>query len=141
MTQEMIPWGGFHHIALSTPDLEATIQFYRDVLGMELLFVGEAGEMHGRSCGFSPGSGILHFFEYLDAQIFSPPDLNKMYWLPGALHHIAIAIPDENAALALRDILQQHDVPMTEIMDQGDVRNMVFSDNNGILLEATWPKS
>ncbi len=28
------PWRGFHHLALVTPDLDATLRFYRDVLGM-----------------------------------------------------------------------------------------------------------
>ena len=32
------PWSGFHHIALMTRDLDATIRFYVDVLGMEIIF-------------------------------------------------------------------------------------------------------
>jgi catechol 2,3-dioxygenase-like lactoylglutathione lyase family enzyme len=31
-----IPWGGIHHIALVTPDLDATRAFYADVLGMQV---------------------------------------------------------------------------------------------------------
>ncbi len=37
------PWSGFHHIALVTRDLDATIRFYRDVLGMEIVFIAPAG--------------------------------------------------------------------------------------------------
>jgi len=41
--------------------------------------------------------------------------------------------------LALRERLTSYDVPMTPIMNQGDLRNMVFLDNNGMALEAIWP--
>lgn len=136
------PWQGIHHIALSTGDLDATIQFYQDVLGMELLFRGEAGFMHGRSASLLPGGNFmgLHFFEVENAQIFTPPDLEKMYWLPGALHHIAFALPDEKTALALHEQLLARGIKTTGVMDQGDTVNFVFPDNNGILLEANWPK-
>ena len=30
-----VPWRGFHHIALVTPELEATVAFYTGVLGMQ----------------------------------------------------------------------------------------------------------
>jgi catechol 2,3-dioxygenase-like lactoylglutathione lyase family enzyme len=43
------PWSGFHQTALMTRDLDATMRFYRDVLGMEIIFMAPAGELHGRS--------------------------------------------------------------------------------------------
>jgi catechol 2,3-dioxygenase-like lactoylglutathione lyase family enzyme len=136
-------WQGIHHIALSTPNLDDTITFYRDILGMKFLFIAPASDMHGRHAAFLPGEGYLglHFFEVQDAQIFTPPNLDTMHWLPGALHHIALAIPDEEAALKLRQHLAAHNVQMTEIMEQGPTRNMIFLDNNGIVLEANWPKA
>lgn len=137
-------WQGIHHIALTTPNLDETIHFYRDVLDMQMLFEAPAGDMHGRHAAFLPGSGYmgLHFFEMEDAKIFSPPDFgsDKMPWFPGALHHIAIAIPDEEAALQLQKRLASSNVHMTEIMNQGSTRNIIFLDNNGMLLEANWPK-
>jgi catechol 2,3-dioxygenase-like lactoylglutathione lyase family enzyme len=137
------PWQGLHHLALVTPDLDSTIQFYRDVLGMQHLFSAPAGEMHGRHAGFLLGEGascFLHFFEMPNAQIFAPPDLNTMYWLPGALHHISIALPDEAAALAFRERLSHLNIALTPNMDQGDIYNFLFLDNHGILLEVAWPK-
>lgn len=135
-------WQGIHHVALVTPDLDTTIQFYRDVLGMQLLFIAPAGEMHGRHAAFLPGVGFLglHFFEMPNAQIFTAPDLAKMYWLPGALHHISFALPDERTALALQKRLQAQGIATTGVMDQGNIYNFVFQDNNGMLLEAAWSK-
>lgn len=135
-------WQGIHHVALVTPNLDATISFYQDVVGMTLLFVAPAGDMHGRHAGLHAGGNFvgLHFFEMPNAQIFAPPDLSTMHWLPGALHHISIALPDEAAGLAFQKRLEAHGITMTPIMDQGDLWNMVFLDNNGMMVEAAWPK-
>jgi len=53
VSQAAPPWRGFHHVALVARDLDATISFYRDVLGMEVVFIAPAGELHGRH-GASP---------------------------------------------------------------------------------------
>jgi catechol 2,3-dioxygenase-like lactoylglutathione lyase family enzyme len=141
------PWRGFHHVALLTRDLDATIRFYQDVLGMEISFTAPAGDLHGRHCGIRPGSEPdrlgLHFFEYLQAPYSNPLDqsLEATVFDPGPtfLSHISFALPNEEAGLALRERLNSSSVPMTPIMDQGDLRNMVFLDNNGMALEAIWP--
>ena len=62
-------------------------------------------------------------------------------FIPGALQHIAFALPDLAAAHALRERLAALDIATTEIGDLGLVQNMLFRDNSGILLETTWPKA
>jgi hypothetical protein len=49
-------------------------------------------------------------------------------------------LPSEQTGLALRERLISYSIPMTPLMEQGDFRNMVFLDNNGISLDAIWPK-
>lgn len=135
-------WRGFHHLALATRDLDATIRFYRDVLGMQ---IGEIMAREQRHCFIKPGDTDawgLHFFETPDAQVFPYPGLMARFaFIPGALQHIAFALPDEPAALILRERLRSHGVEMTPINALGTIRNFLFADNNGILLEATWPST
>jgi len=141
-------WRGFHHVALVTRDLDATMSFYRDVLGMEVVFIAPAGELHGRHGAVRPGGERdrtgLHFFEYPKAPLFDQHDrlLPSAVFDPGAtfLSHISLALPDEAAGLALRERLTRHGVETTAIMDQGAVRNIGFADNNGMLVEAAWPR-
>ena len=141
-------WRGFHHVALVTRDLDSTISFYRDMLGMEVVFIAPAGELHGRHGAVRPGGDPdrpgLHFFEYPQAPLFGRHDrtLQAAVFDPGAtfLSHISLALPDEVAGLELRERLTRHDVPTTPNMDQGPFRNMVFIDNNGMSLEAAWPR-
>ena len=142
------PWSGFHHIALVTRDLDATMRFYGDVLGMEILFTAPAGDLHGRHCAIRPGGDLdrlgLHFFEYPQAPLFGSEDrpLVSAVFDPGAtfLSHISLALPDEAAGLALQERLTRHNVTMSPVMDQGDLWNLAFFDNNGLVLEAAWPK-
>ncbi|MFS0724946.1 VOC family protein [Paenibacillus sp. 1P07SE] len=145
-------WSGFHHVALVTADLDQTIRFYREVLGMEVSPVYPATPPRGRHCFIKPGTTDawgIHFFESADALIHQSddalrrlaanpqgPDLYR--FIPGALQHVAFALPSETAGLALRSQLQRHDVLMTGIYDQGSLRNFIFLDPNGIQLEAAW---
>src|SRR5918997_4629029 len=128
------PWRGFHHLALVTPDLDATLRFYGDVLGLALAFVAPATELHGRHAMMAvdgDAGSFLHYFEQPDAAIHAYP-LAAGLTFPrelGALHHVALALPDEAAGLALRERLQALQIPVTEVMDQGPVRNMLFPDN------------
>jgi catechol 2,3-dioxygenase-like lactoylglutathione lyase family enzyme len=139
-------WHGFNHVSLVTPDLEATLAFYRDLLAMRVIFEGPGNPQHGPDALISVGgTGLgLHFFEVPNAEIFRYPTgvPSKLEFIAGALQHIAITIADEAAALSLRERLQAHGVPMTPIISPSrrmpTVRMFLFPDPSGMLLKATW---
>jgi catechol 2,3-dioxygenase-like lactoylglutathione lyase family enzyme len=141
--QTEILWQGFHHIALVTPDFDGTLAFYRDVLGMQIGQVFPAEPERGRHGFIRPGDGAtwgIHLFEYAEADLLEPVPLTERYaFRAGALQHIAFALPDEAAALQLRTRLEQHQVEMTPIGTIGPLRNFMFTDINGLMLEAAWP--
>jgi catechol 2,3-dioxygenase-like lactoylglutathione lyase family enzyme len=143
-TQFIAEWRGFHHIALVTPDLDATIRFYGDVLGMKVgtIIGGEA--QRGRHCFIQPGETEawgLHFFEYLEAELFAEVGFTDRFaFMRGALQHMAFRLPNEVAAGKLRDHLAKQEVEVSPINEFGPIRNFLFTDNNGLLLEATWDK-
>lgn len=150
---EQFHWSGFHHIAIVTADLDETIRFYEQVLGMRATAVYPAKPPRGRHCFVKPGetdSWGIHFFEHPDAQIAdsvealkrlaADPHGDDLYrFVPGALQHIAFALASEPEAAALRAKLDALGIAMTDIYDQGSIRNFIFTDNNGIQLEAAWP--
>ena len=137
------PWRGFHHVALVTPDLDATITFYTEILGMHIATVFPATDRNGRHCFIKPGETEawgLHMFEQPDAQLFPyPAGMQRFVFVPGALQHIAFALPSRADGLALRERLAMFGVATTPISTLGPIQNMLFQDNNGLLLEATWP--
>lgn len=140
-------WNGIHHVALMTQDLDATIHFYQDVLGMDVLFVAPEGASHGRHCAVRPGGADdrlgLHFFEYARAPQIAPDarPLEALVFDPGPtfLSHLSFTLPDESAGVALRERLLSFYVPASPIMAQGLWRSVGFLDNNGMALEAIWP--
>ena len=65
-------WRGVHHLALVTPDMDATVRFYVGVLGMPLVATLRAGPMRHYFFELGPGNTIA-FFEVPDAETFSKP--------------------------------------------------------------------
>jgi catechol 2,3-dioxygenase-like lactoylglutathione lyase family enzyme len=128
-------------------DLDATLHFYGDVLGMEVgeIMGTDARGGGARHCFVRPGeteSFGLHFFEASGASpVSDSTTMEDNFALRNVgPHHIAFALPDEAAGVELRERLGQHGIEATPIGQAGPIRNTLFLDNNGILLEATWPK-
>jgi catechol 2,3-dioxygenase-like lactoylglutathione lyase family enzyme len=141
-------WQGFHHVALVTADFDATLRFYGDVLGMQVGRVMGTDARGGaaRHCFIRPGDTSslgLHVFEAPDAgSVPDPTNMEIKFALENVgPHHVAFALPDEAAGTELKERLERHGVRTTPIGEAGPIRNTLFLDNNGLLLEATWPKA
>lgn len=141
MTRNMMrpttPIRGVNHLALVTRDMDATIRFYRDVLGLPLIGAIRVEEFHtdyewGNRVGarhyfFSLGNGdTLAFFEFDHV----PEQLRV-----GALHHVAFHVPTPEDLQALRQRLLDHQVEVTEIIRRPFLQSIYFKDVNGIQLE------
>jgi catechol 2,3-dioxygenase-like lactoylglutathione lyase family enzyme len=131
-------WSGINHLALITPDMDATVRFYHGVLGAELVStVGTPGFRH-YFFNFGPQCTVA-FFEYkgLELETFAlgagDPDKRKVQF-----DHLSLNLPDEDALLGLRERLIAHDCEVTEVVDHGSVRSVYFTDPSGIALEASW---
>ena len=147
MPENGVVWLGFHHVAMVTRDLEETTRFYGEVLGMSVgdLIERDAQGTVSRHLFIRPGgdeSWGLHFFESPDAEPHATGNRIDRDALMGTVgvQHIAFALPDEAAGIELRERLKESGVESTEIGSVGPIRNTLFFDNNGLLLEATWPK-
>ena len=95
-------WQGINHLALVTPDMDATVRFYVGVLGMRLAATTMAGPMRHYFFEIGPENTIA-FFEVKDAETFdkgagSPPPLP----IPIQMDHISFNLPDEAALEQLR---------------------------------------
>ena len=134
LTEALFPWRGIHHIALATPDLDQTRQFYGDVLGMSMGDISPSHDGRGRHCLVfvkpgDPETWGLHFFERPNAAGTGATE--------APILHIAFRLPDDASAQALRERLHTHGVAITEIPELG---SFIFWDNHGLMLEVTVPK-
>ena len=129
-------WRGINHLALVTPDMDATVRFYAGVLGMRLAATLMAGPM--RHYFFEMGDGnTVAFFEIAGMETFAKP--------AGArpdraiqLDHLSFNVADEHGLELLRKRLLAAGSEVTEVVDHGILRSIYFHDPNGIALEASW---
>lgn len=131
-------WLGINHLALITPDMDATVRFYHGVLGARI--VATVGNPEFRHYFFELGPHCtVAFFEYTDSTV---EPFTKPAGVPdpraAQFDHLALNLPDEDALHDLRRRLTGADCDVTDIIDHGTVRSVYFTDPSGIALEASW---
>lgn len=129
-------WRGVNHLALVTPDMDATTRFYAGVLEMPLVATLMAGPMRHYFFEIAPGNTVA-FFEIDGAETF-PKGAGGPAPHPVQLDHISFNVRDAAALDALRTRLTEAGTEVTEIVDHDSIQSVYFSDNNGIALEASY---
>lgn len=138
MTDHLPPspdWRGVNHLALVTPDMDATVRFYAGVLDMPLVMTLMAGPMRHYFFEMAPGNTVA-FFEIPGAETF-PKAAGTPVDIPVQLDHISFNVPDEDALALLQQRLKAAGTEVTEVVDHGQMKSVYFTDNNGIALEAS----
>jgi catechol 2,3-dioxygenase-like lactoylglutathione lyase family enzyme len=138
MTDDAQPrWRGINHLALVTPDMDATVRFYHGVLGMRLVTTLQAGPMRHYFFEIAPGNTVA-FFEVAGVETFAKPagipDLRRA----AQFDHLSFNLPDEDALHSLQARLKSHGCEVTDVIDHGVVRSIYFTDPSGVALEASW---
>ena len=155
---------GINHLALVCKDMERTVDFYTNVLGMPLTKTIELPNRMGQHFFFDIGNGdSLAFFWFPDAPeampgVSSPaaaPGLgNEITTAHGSMNHVAFDVAPEKME-EYRQKLVDKGIDVTIILNHDDsprqvakemhpgvfVRSMYFMDPDGILLEfAAWTR-
>ena len=129
-------WRGVNHLALITPDMDATVRFYHGVLGMRLVATLMAGPMRHYFFEIAPGNTVA-FFEWTGAETFAKPAGSRVE-SPLQFDHLSFNLPDHESLLAFSDRLKKAGVEVTEEIDHGFIHSIYFTDPNGIALEASY---
>lgn len=121
---------GLNAAVLSVRDSAPSIRFLTDVLGWEV--VAEEGDRTRLAAnGDEPG----HRLEIL-AAADAPAAVNGL----GTVHHVAMAIADEDAQARLREELVREGVQVTPVKDRQYFKSIYFREPGGVLYEvATLP--
>jgi catechol 2,3-dioxygenase-like lactoylglutathione lyase family enzyme len=129
-------WRGINHLALVTPDMDATVRFYVGVLDMRLVATLMAGPMRHYFFEMANGNTVA-FFEVKDMETFAKPAGGPSDRAI-QLDHISFDVPDEHALEMLRKRLLSAGCEVTTVVDHEIMRSVYFTDPNGIALEASW---
>lgn len=132
---------GINHLALVTGDMEKTVRFYRDILGMPLVATtgNKPGSYPYRHYFFKLGDGnTIAFFEWPGMV----QERHKPAGQPARGHiqfdHVSFNVEDEAALLELKARLEQHGIEVTAVVDHRFIQSIYFTDPNGIALEASY---
>lgn len=123
---------GLHHITLISSDLERTVGFYRDLLGMRLVKQGTNEDDPGaRHFHFGDGEGaagtIVSCFEY--------PRMPAGRAGAGSTHHFALAVESEDELNGWHAYLTSRGVPCSEVLHRTYFRSLYLRDPDGHVVE------
>lgn len=132
MTERRLRITGLHHVTLICADVERSVGFYRNLLGMRLVkqTVNEDdrgarhfffGDEEGR-----PGT-LVTCLEYAD--------LDEGSVGRGSTHHFALAVEGEQELEAWREYLVSRGISTTEVMDRAYFRSIYLRDPDGHIVE------
>lgn len=124
------------HIAFITPDLDGTVRFYRDLLGMRLtLGIGHDGYRH---YFFECGDNLVAFFHYAGASKMDLKFHGRRTEKPLGFDHLAFTVQTREDLFDMRDRLANAGIEVTGPIDHGAFWSIYFFDNNNIPLEFAW---
>ena len=126
------PTTGLHHVTNICTDMDETVAFYEDALGWYTVKrtqnYDDPGTPHyyfSSTPKGEPGTTVT-YFEYPNSQ--GAPG-------PGASHHFAFGIKDEETLREWRAHLREKGIRVSEVKDRTYFKSIYFSDPDGLLFE------
>jgi catechol 2,3-dioxygenase-like lactoylglutathione lyase family enzyme len=123
---------GIHHITLICSDLERSVAFYQDTLGMRVvkrtLNPDDPGARHfffGDAVG-TPGT-VITCMEY--------PQMEEAHVGRGGTHHFALSVDSAEEVEGWRQYLQSRGVGCTEVLDRTYFKSIYLRDPDGHIVE------
>jgi catechol 2,3-dioxygenase-like lactoylglutathione lyase family enzyme len=130
----MVKYNGVNHLAMATGDMDKTIRFWRDLLGMRLVAgLGRAGYRH---YFFEISENdLIAFFEWSEVEPIEEKDHGRPVKGPFAFDHVSIGVEGEDDLWALKDKLAAAGFWVSEVIDHGFIHSIYAFDPNGIPIE------
>jgi catechol 2,3-dioxygenase-like lactoylglutathione lyase family enzyme len=128
---------GINHLAMATGDMDATIRFWRDLLGMRL--VGGLGEPGFRHYFFEISeTDMIAFFEWPGVKPVEPKMHGRPVTGPFVFDHVSFGVESSDALWELKDTLDAAGFECSDVIDHGFIHSIYAFDPNGIPIEFSW---
>ena len=130
-------FNGVNHLAMATGDMDGTIRFWRDLLGMRLVAgIGKPGYRH-------------YFFEISETDLIAffewpgiGPVKQKQHGAPVSgpfvFDHVSFGVETEDDLWELKDKLEAAGFHVSDAIDHGFIHSIYSFDPNGIPIEFSW---
>jgi len=129
---------GINHLAMATADMDQTIMFWRDLLGMRMIAgLGEPGFRH---YFFEiTANDAIAFFEWDGVEAAKPKVHGTPVKGPFIFDHLSFGVENSDDLWALKDKLEAAGFSCTDVKDHGFIHSIYAHDPNGIPIEFSWP--
>lgn len=130
----MTAFTGINHLAMVTSDMDRTVRFWRDLLGMRLVVgLGHPGYRH---YFFEiTAQETIAFFEWPHVQSIAEKDHGAPVRGPVAFDHISFGVESKDELWRLKALLEANDFWVSEIIDHGFILSVYSFDPNNIPIE------
>ena len=134
---------GVHHLAVCTKNMKEQIEFFTQVVGMELVALywmhGVKNTYHG-FLKLGDSSSIAFVQGPESGEIQPIMGVSHASWTaapvaPGAMQHLAFNVETEDDLLAMRDRLRTHGHWVWGPLDHGLCKSIYFAGPEGLMLE------
>lgn len=130
----MVKFNGVNHLAMATGNMDTTIRFWRDLLGMRLIAaLGHPGYRH-YFFEISEHDSIA-FFEWPGAQPVQEKDHGAPVKGPIVFDHVSFGVETEEDLWKLKDKLDAAGFWVSEVVDHGFIHSIYSFDPNNIPIE------
>jgi catechol 2,3-dioxygenase-like lactoylglutathione lyase family enzyme len=130
----MVRFNGVNHLALVTGDMNATIRFWRDLLGMRL--VAGLGAPGYRHYFFELSeTDLVAFFEWPGVEPLEHKDHGRPVRGPFGFDHVSFGVESEDDLWELKDRIAAARFWVSEVIDHGFIHSIYAFDPNGIPIE------
>lgn len=134
----MATYTGINHLAMATNDIDVTIRFWRDLLGMRL--VAGLGRPGYRHYFFEISkTDMIAFFEWPKVEKIPEKDHGVPVEVPFAFDHVSFGVESEKDLWELKDKLEAADIWVSEVIDHGFIHSIYTFDPNHIPIEFSAP--
>jgi catechol 2,3-dioxygenase-like lactoylglutathione lyase family enzyme len=130
----MIRYNGVNHLAMATGDMDGTIRFWRDLLGMRLV-AGLGGPGYRHYFFQISDRDMIAFFEWPGVRPVDEKEHGSPVKGPFVFDHVAFGVEDEDELWKLKDRLSAAGVWVSEVIDHGFIHSIYAHDPNGIPIE------
>ncbi|MFC1811152.1 VOC family protein [Thermodesulfobacteriota bacterium] len=134
----MAKYTGINHLAMATNDMDKTIRFWRDLLGMRL--VAGLGSSQYKHYFFEISEhDMIAFFEWPEVENIPEKDHGTPVKGPFAFDHVSLSVESDDDLWELKEKIEAAGLWVSEVIDHGFIHSIYSFDPNNIPIEFSAP--
>ena len=133
----MLKYNGINHLAMATGDMDATILFWRDLLGMRMV-AGLGGPGYRHYFFEISDKDMIAFFEWPGLRPVQEKEHGRPVTGPFVFDHVSFGVERKETLWEIMERLDGAGFWVSEVIYHGFILSIYSFDPNGIPIEFSW---